>query len=635
MAETVELNVRSQLAQIADDLMKISKAGKAVEEEMTSFGKNVGATHTSAVKQSENYLSKLRGLGARVFKTMKDDFKAMMSTVGVSEGLKLGNTFRANIKESFELSDTIRKLGSVFKIAESDFASFQTRITRGMGELGLGADAAISALKGLAETQVRGEEGLTAYSTTAGQLAAITGTQGQEGRIAQGMAGVITAQGQDPNNLDRMEEVSRSLQKAYNATGRIPTAILQALETVISSMPSDLRKSIQTEGLVQLGTAAAVGGPGATKFLEEYLGKSPVARKSLDARGFGGVFGAQGLDIEKFRKAAKGIMDAFPDDPRLMAQTLGLSEDAAEGFVRLYQSLDRMEDAQKAMLNDNKRLTDQYHEAMGAAEAFRASLNRVKSSFAEQMSGITDFVTTGLKDAYQFSLGDLMKYAPEWMKNGFEENKDLIPDALNEGLGATATVAGAGLLASTLAGGGLRGLMSLGKGKATGVGERIAYEQATGARVQDVYVVNATEIGMAGGGGLTDMAAGGGFMALMKKAGLVAAAAAAGYMVGDFIGDQLEGTEIEKKAQGAVDRVFGSKPEDVYTITPPDAVRQGSNQQRDVLGRTPQIITQDGERIPIQDRSKPQKVDVRVDVNVKTTGKDLKATARPGRGGAQ
>jgi len=631
MAETVELNVRSQLSKIADDLMRISKTGKMVEEEMSSFGKNVGATHVSAVKQSENFLSKLRGMGARIFKTMKDDFKAMMSTVGISEGLKLGNTFRTNVKESFELSDTIRKLGSVFKIAEGDFASFQTRITRGMGEIGLGADAAISALKGLQETQVRGEEELTAYSTTAGQLAAITGTQGQEGAIAKGVAGVITAQGQDPNDLSRMEEVSRSLQKAYNATGKIPSAILQALETVIASMPSDMRKSIATEGLVQLGTVSAVGGPGATKFLEEMLGKSPVARKALEARGFGGVFGPQGLDVEKFRKAAKGIMDAFPDDPRLMAQTLGLSEDAAEGFVRLYQSLDRVEDAQRAMLDDNKRLIDQYHESMGAAEAFRASLNRVKSSFAEQMSGITSFVTTGLKDAYQFSLSDLMKYAPDWMQTAFEENKGAIPDALNEGLGATATVAGAGLLASTLAGGGINRLLSLGKGKATGVGERIAYEQATGARVQDVYVVNATEIGMAGGSGAAGLA-GGSFMALMKKAGLVAAAAAAGYMVGDFIGDQLEGTELDEKVQNTVNKVFGSSPED-FTV-PPVVQREGAP-QTDVLGRTPQIVTPDGQRMPIQDRTKPQKVDVRVDVNVKTTGKDLKATSRPSRGGAQ
>lgn len=632
MAETVELNVRSQLAKIADDLMQISRTGKMVEEEMSNFGKNVGQTHVSAVKQSETYLSKLRGMGARVFKTMKDDFRAMMSTVGISEGLKLGNTFRTNIKESFELSDTIRKLGAVFKIAEGDFASFQTRITRGMGEIGLGADAAISALKGLQETQVRGEEELTAYSTTAGQLAAISGTQGQEGAIAKGIAGVITAQGEDPNDIARMEEVSRALQKAYNATGKIPSAILQALETVIASMPSDMRKSIATEGLVQLGTAAAVGGPGATKFLEEMLGKSPVARKALEARGFGGVFGPKGLDIEKFRKAAKGIMDAFPDDPRLMAQTLGLSEDAAEGFVRLYESLDRMTEAQRLMMSDNKKLTDQYHEAMGAAEAFRASLNRVKSSFASQMSGITDFVTSGLKEAYQFSLSDLMQYAPDWMQAAVAENKDAIPEALNEGLGATATVAGAGLLATMMTGGGIRGLVGMGKGKATGVGERIAYEQATGRRVQDVYVVNATEIGMASGTGGADLATGGSFMALMKKAGLVAAAAAAGYMVGDFIGDQLEGTELEKKVQGTVDRVFGSKPED-FTV-PPVIQREGAP-QRDVLGRTPQIITPEGQKISIQDRNKPQKVDVRVDVNVKTTGKDLKATARPSRGGAQ
>jgi len=624
MAATVELNVRSRLAQIADDLKSIAEAGNEAQENLKNFGKDLGETHSQSMRRTERHLGQLRNVGARVFETMKQDFKAMLSAVGISEGLKLGSAFRDSIKETFELSDTIRKLGSVFGITQDRFAGFQDRITKGLGEIGLGATETISALRGLSETQVRGEEELIEYSRAAGMLAAATGTKGQEGRIAQGMARTLTAQGRDPNDIVAMRKLSEDLRKAYNATGQIPSAILQALESVIASMPTDLRKTISTTGLVQLGTVAATAGPNATQFLQEFLGKSPVARKALEARGFAGVFGAEGFDVERFREAAGGVMQAFPGDPRLMAQTLGLSEDAAEGFVRLYESLDRVAAAQAKMESDTGRLEDQYRSAMGAAEAFRASLNKVKAAFAKPLSITTDVVTEGLKSASETQLG------------------------------ATATVAGAGLLASMLAGGGIRGLLNLGRGKAVGTAERLAYETTTGRSVSDVYVVNATEIGQAAGSSTETMgmlAKFGGAIGMLAKAGLVGAAGAGGYAVGSLLNEQIKGTELD----AAIDRFLAPAftaltGGGVEQPTPTSVTAPPGGTQPDVLGRVPQIVTQGGDREAIRPVTpetrqrpqspdfgpqKPQRMDLRVDVNVSTKQKDLKATARPSRGGSQ
>jgi hypothetical protein len=394
-------------------------------------------------------------------------------------------------------------------------------------------------------------------------------------------------------------------------------------------MPQDLRKSISTKGLINLGTAAAVGGPQSIKFLEEYLGKSPVARKALEARGFRGVVGEGGLNVEKFRGAAQKTIGAFPGDPRLMAQTLGLSEEAAEGFIRLYESLDKVDSAQKKMQTDNRSLESSYLQAMTAGEAFNASLNKVKASLATPLSFATNALTTGLQKAFQTSLDDLIDLLPESaakqsLKAGKKKVEGGIPGVLDKSLGATGVVAGAGVLTTLLAGGGLRGLMSLGKSKATGIAERTAFEQITGGKVQDVYVVNASEIGQAtsaGGSGPTA----GSVAAMLGKGGLVAAAAMVGWEIGQGINKAIEGTEIQKGLD-----TFAGNLGAAYAEPPP----------KDKPSVMPGFLGMGAVTSPFAERSKSQpkpqpQPEVRVRVTVESKNADLKATAKPTRGAAQ
>lgn len=617
---TVELSVRSKLMQVVEELQSIAAESERVSENLNGFAKQVGKTTESQIKKTETFLGRLRSMMGSVAKSMADDFKALFSVVGISEGLKLGNVFRDNIKETFELSDTIRKLGSVFGITQDRFVTFQQKLTQGLGEIGLSSESAVNSLKGLSETQVRGEGNLVEYSKTAGMLAGATGQRGREGDIAKGLAETLTAQGKNPNDVNAMKGLAEDIRKAFNATGAGPTEVLSKLKDILASMPADLRKSLSTTGLVGLGAAGAVGGPNATKFLEEYLSKSPIARAALDARGFKGVVGKDGLDIEKFRKAAKGVMDAFPGDPRLMAQTLGLSEDAAEGFVRLYESLDRVRDAQDKMRSDNQTLKTQYEASMTASEAFSASLNKLKASLAKPIALTTNFITDGLQSAFKTSLDDLINLLPQGLKEKAQELKNSIsaflPDALDKNLGSTAVVAGGGLLAATLAGGGINNLLKLGKGKAGGVAERMAYEQVTGAKVSDVYVVNAGEIGAAMGGKGPDLGAasslGGKLGSFVKGIAGVTGAGAAGYQIGTMVNDAIEGTSVGKgldKAAGWLGEKVGEVKESIFPSFKNESPKNPAT-------------------------GKP-KVDVNVKVHIETKNKDLKATIPPGRGASQ
>ena len=641
---TVELSVRSELIKIAEDLKTIAEQGNKTGEALEGFAEKTGKTTEKQIKKTETMLGKLRNMSSRVASSMADDFKALMSAAGISEGLKLGGMFRASIAETFALSDAIRKLSGVFGIAESRFVGFQSKLTKGLGEIGLSSEAAVNALRGLSETQVRGEEQLIEYSKLAGQLSSLGSVRGQEGRVAQGIAGVITAKGGDVQDVGQAQSVASDLRKAMVATGKSPTEILAGLEKIIEGMPEDFRKVISTKGLVNLGTAGAVAGPQSTKFLEEYIHKSSTARKALEARGFKGVFGEGGLNVQKFKGAAEKTFAAVPGDRRLAAQTLGLSEEAAEGFVRLYESLDKVDNAQKKMSQDNRTLESSYLAAMTAGESFAASLNKVKASLATPLAFATNTLTSGLQKAFQTTLDDVIDMLPESaakekIKAGKKKAEGVIPGVLDKSLGATGVVAGAGILTTVLAGGGLKNLLQFGKSKATGIAERAAYEQISGAKVQDVYVVNASEIGQAASGGTTGTGAGMG--ALGKMFGVLGAGAA-GYALGELvnplISEGTQGTTKEGFKGDAIERFFfrmdqslGGVASGVNLQTPQAGRARGENR---IDLSEPNSVTRprsnDGTKSQPEIRA-PQP-EVRVRVTVESKNADLKTSVKPQRG---
>lgn len=589
MSSKVEISVRSRLDKIVEDLNKISKEAQKVGESMQDASKAIGETQQDQVRKTENFLGRLRRLGATTSKEIKDDFKALLSLEGVGAGLKISDQFKKNVKETVHLSDSIRRLGSVFGISKDHFASFQTKLVQGLGLIGLSSESATRSLEGLSKTQVRGQDNLKEYALLAGQLSQTAGEAGGEANIAQGMASVLTARGQDPNDMKAAKSLAEDLRKGFNATGMSATEILGTMEEMYAGMSQDFRKSISTKAMVSMAVTRQVAGPQSTAFLEEYLKKSPTARMAWDARGFKGVFGKNGFDTEKFRKSAGGLMSEYKNDPRLMAQTMGLSEDAAEGFVRLYESLDRVAAAQDKMARSTGNLEEQYRASMSMSQAFEASLNRTKSMLASPLAAVTNGAT------------------------------NLLAKASESGAGAAAVTGGSAVAAAMLAGGGLKGLLGMAKGglKAS------AYEAVTGEKVTPVNVVNAGEIGSSISGGI---------MPMIGKTLALGAAGAAGYAGGTVLSDWLAGNTQGTTKEGFKGDIVEQgmfKIADVFSRINWGAI--GENIKNVGTGRPTESIM--NERQPGYSINTPGR-DMGIKIKVETAP-NLKAQVKTNRGAAQ
>lgn len=518
----VEIKVKSGLKVILADLEALRAKAEEVSASLADTGEETSKTIKKNTKETETFFGQLRTFGRRVSDQLKRDFKALASVESLGAGLKISSQFKNSIEETVQLSDAIRKLGPVFGMAEKDFVQFQKTLTSGLGEIGLSSDVAARTLEGLSQTQVRGQDNLTGYSVAAGQLASISREQGSEGEIAESLARVIQARGGDVNDKKQMEALAESLRRIFLTTGQGPTKALQDMETLFANMPQDLRKSITSSGLANLAAAQAVGGPNATKFLEEMLGKSPIARMAFEAQGGKGVFNDQGIDIDKFRAFSQDIIGRVGGDPRLAAQTLGLSEDAAEGFVRLAESLDRVKEAQDKIQKTTGSLNDTYRSSMGLGESFRANINRIKSFFAEPLATVTQGAT------------------------------GLLGQASQSDIGAGAVVAGGGLLAALLTGGGLRGV---GKGLLGTVAKGAAAEEITGQKTVPVYVTNAAEIGM--GGALTG--SGSALGTVGKVLGGVGIAAGGAYLAGQGMEQVRESTGYSAQTELGIAESLGGE----------------------------------------------------------------------------
>lgn len=510
MGNEVTLSVRSQLLKIVEELDKIDEKSRQVSSNLKDAGKNIGDTLTEQTKKTTTFLEDLSGIGRRVADQLKGDFKALASLNAITGALKISEQFRGSIKETADLSDTIRKLGRTFGIASSDFTKFQTNVTKGLGDIGLSSEVASKTLEGLSGsgTQVRGQESLIGYSRAAGQIASVTRQQGQESNIARLIAQTIQARGGDVNSMKEVASVAEDVRRVFNATGSGAQETLEKMKEIFSGMSKDFREKITSRGLANLAAAGTVAGPQSTKFIEEFLAKSPIQRKALEAQGFKGVFTEQGIDVNKFKKASQAILSRIGLDPRLAAQTLGISDEAAEGFVRLAQSMDQVAKTQDQVNRSTGDLNSQYQESMGLGESFRANINQVKKAFAQPLSSITGGLTNFLSKTSQSPLA------------------------------SAGVVGGGGILAALLAGGGVRGIGgALGLG---GIAKGAAVEGLTGRQVTPVYVVNASEIG-GGLGGAAGQLAGSGLLGkaggLLGKAGLVGAAGAAGYEAGNLINE--------------------------------------------------------------------------------------------------
>lgn len=485
----VELNVRSELSRIIGELQQIHGAAQKVGDGLDDAGKKIGDSLNGKAKETETYLARLQSFGGRVADQLVRDFKALASVNALAGSLKFSETFRGSIKETIALSDTVRKLSGTLGIAGKDMAKFQNDATRSLSKVGLSSEALSNSLSGLAETPVRGQGNFIAYAERAGELASVSRQRGSEGDIARGLSRVVTARGGNPNDQAQMRAVSDDVLRIRQATGKSATEILGAMEQLFSGANKAFRSRLQGGGAVSLAAAALLGGQGSTSFLEGYLKTNKFQQFSPNSQGLGGIVGANGaLNLTQMEAVLRDARGRGLGDEQAGLTTMGLSNEEAQGFIRLTEALRENQAVVESARTKQVDLRKTYQDSLEMGEAFNRVLSRTKGIF--QFSGAGHGLTS------------------------------LLTGAGNSDAGAIATTVGSGILAALLTGGGIRGIA-----KAAGI------EAATGREVTPVFVTN-FPAGFGGAGGLLGQAASGlGIAGALGAVGIGAAAVGTGALI--------------------------------------------------------------------------------------------------------
>lgn len=456
--EGAEVTVKSQLIKIVADLEAIQKKSLELSNQFKTMSKDVGKETKEQTKQVETGLQHLQAFGRRVADQLRKDFSTLASVGSLTSGLKLSENFSGSVKEAVNLSDTVRRFGGVLGLAQSQFVTFQTRMQRGLGEIGASSEAAANALKGLAETPVRGQANLIAYARTAAELASISGEKGQEGSIAKGAAGIILSRGGNVNDLNQLSAVTREILQIRKATGKSVTEVTGALSGIYSGTNKDFQGALQHGGSTTLASAALVGGPQATGFLEKYLSMDRISRMGLEAQGFKNIIGSNGgLNSKAIMATMAAAKSRGLGDAQAGLKTFGLGDDEARGFIRLAEALKANEAVIQGARNQVVNLNQEYRKTMGLGDSFRANINRIKGIFSPAISAASQGMSNVLGGTSQSALG------------------------------SGAVVGGGAILAAILTGGGIRGI---GSSLLGGELKSKAVESITGEHVQKVEVIN-------------------------------------------------------------------------------------------------------------------------------------------------
>lgn len=521
----VTLEVSAKLDSIEAALTKLSNMGEETKRLFEEMSKSFAKTTVDNNKKVQDQAQKTGGIFKRVLQNMKSDMKALIGVEALQGGLKLSNMFKGSIKEAASLGDTIRRVGATFGIATDKFASFQAKMMKGLGAIGMSSDVAARALEGLSETPVRGEKNLMEYTKTAGMLAKMGGETGQEGGIAKGMAGVIHAKGGNVNDIRQMNEVADSLRRVQIATGKKATEALGAMDEMFTKMSADYRKQMGPKQMAILAAGSMAAGPNATKFMEEYMSKSKFQRAFQTATGGTKLFGKEGFNTEAIKKFYEEAKKLGSGDIRIGLKAMGVeSDEAAEGFERLAEHLSEVADAQEKAKNATVDLEGSYRTSLGTVESFKANIDKLKGFMAKPFSA------------------------------GQQKLTDLLQHTSKSTLGATAVVAGGGMLAALMTGGGLRGI---GKGLGGFAKEEAtikAREALTGEKIQHVWVDNADEIG---GETHSALSAAGGVGGAVAKGAGVLGAGAVGYEIGSKINDIPGVSDAVVEGFNKVAKLFG------------------------------------------------------------------------------
>lgn len=522
----VELKVATDFRKIIADLESLQKKAASVGEQVKRVGNDLDKNLQRNSKNTETHFERVRDFGRRLADQLRGYFADVASSTanaleGVKKDLGLRQQFIDATKGAVDLHDTLRKIGGTLGINADRMTIFAQRATQAFA--GFSQSDVARTMEGIAKTQVRGEDNILAYGTTAANLGLAGGQTDSSGDIAEKMAGVLRARGIDQNNIGEMTKLAADVNKTRKLTGASPTETLDKWRGTYETMGDDTkRRGIGTDAMRNFSAIEAVVGPQFGKLVDE-LSQGKLKNLPRSAQGLGNLIGPNGFNFDALDKVKNGGNRIF--DKEASWQTFGLSPESAQAMIRTLE------------------LSKQARAAQNAANGMGGNLSGDAASsrgILENAGAIKNNVTGAIGGAMQPAVGA----ANGWLA---KRTSSATASAITMGEGFLAASAGA------------YALSQLGKkagGKLGGVGNFVnsglkaaALEQITGQKTIPVFVVNLGEIGSGGIGSGAGLGGAAGNLNkaadALGKASLVITAAMAGYEIGTY----LEGI-IDKNTQG-------------------------------------------------------------------------------------
>lgn len=498
MSNEVVLVGRAELDQILKSLKKFRDQGEQSQKTIQQLGKKTNETLENSTKKAETKIKQTGALLRRMASSLYSDFKALMSLNSLQGAMKLSSMFSGAVGDAIDLSDTIRRLGTSFGIAQKDFGSFHALMTKGLGEIGASSEEAAKALEGLSGLGLKDQNAILSMTKGAVELASMSGERGNTKQVAGQLGSVLRAQGKDVNDVGSQKALMGEVTAAVKTTGKGASEILGAMDEIFSKMPQDLRKKVGPKFMAQMAAVATTAGPGATQAISKLFSMDKIQRMGLEAQGFHPFDKKGNLDMNSLMKFVKEVGSRGGMGARAGLKTAGLSDEEAEGLVRLAEQTDRVTQTLGTLEGATRDTEQAYKDSRGFVESFKGAISNVTGTL-QSIPGV----------------GTAM-----------QKVTDMMSGAASSKAGSFGVVAGGATIAALMAGGGLKGITGLIGGEM----KKKAFEEATGEKVQDVFVVNADQIG----GNNSPLAAAGG-MGMLGKAGMVGAALTGGLAIGEGV----------------------------------------------------------------------------------------------------
>lgn len=536
--QTVVLNTKGY-----DATLKKSSATSSIEaQKINKSFESIKSTYRGLL---ESVKKDSLGIGGSL-KKLKDNATKGAAIGGLTLGVTaLSESMKSAAKSSGEFDKTFNRLAQRFDFSKSKVQQLRAEYRKLAGETGVaGGDITGAAnnllasnggkstggLKDIAEFS-KLEEGLNANDVSRSVIDFLKGSgkDVSQGNINDVLQSALAMQRGGDFSLNESLKLSTSTDA--NALSRAGLSYKENAALLAGS---------STVGQDRASTTSAI--QALIKKSVEGFGKGSALQGMLGVDG-GSLLSNGKFDVEKLRGASANFkkMGLNDQDSVELLKGSGLSEGEAEGLVSILKDFDKFHNGFQKTLNDQKTINKAFNESTkNMPDALKKLQEKIITGVDEIIHPLNDVGTKLLTGDFMGAL----KSSPDAIvgsAKGVANN----PGMVLAGLGGTALLGG--LLSKT-------GLMG---GTGAGVAKGLALEQATGDKVQPVFVVNASEI--SGGGSLGDAAGvlGKGKLGSLKKiggvlsklgglalgagkvAGGVGLAAGAGYAVGTGI-DHLQ-----------------------------------------------------------------------------------------------